>query len=222
MKICADLTEAIPDLVAGGVAEPARSELLAHAARCAPCSAALAETMTVADGLLAFAPHIEPPPGFETRAVATMAEGWRGQRGLPRARRRPSRDATVLAAAVAAAVLVVCGVVVGRVTGDGPASGEVEVAVVRTAGGDRLGLVEIDRSEPAKVIISVDGEQSWRGEWTCEMRGRDGRWVRVGTWTADEVTNGVWAAGLPAAAADATEMRILSSSGRVIATASLE
>lgn len=200
------------DLALGHVAEPRRGELLDHAATCAPCGELLADLSTIGDRLLHLAPEVDPPVGFEAGAVARM--------GAPVERPR-SGGRLPLAPALAAAAVVVAllaGIAIGR--GEIRAAGGDTVAPVVTREGERIGTVEL-HPEASRLILTMDGDSNWDGTWTCVVQDGSGKWVEVGSWTADDVTNHVWAAGLEPSLRSARAMRILGDSGAVIASADL-
>ena len=200
------------DLALGHVTGPRRAALLDHAAACARCDEVLADLAAVCDRMLHLAPEVEPPVGFEARAVARM--------GVRRRRPRTLRLAVAVAAAV---VLLLAGVAIGVAADGDRGEGDSDLVAggpILTAEGKTIGTAELqrgERGEAARVVLTMDGPSSWKGTWTCELE-VDGRWVEVGAWTADEVTNHVWAAGVNPALAGATRMRILGGSGSVIAT----
>jgi len=69
---CDQFDEQAEDLALGHIDEPQRSQLLAHASTCPPCQSLLEGLGTVADRLLLLAPQLEPPAGFESRALARV------------------------------------------------------------------------------------------------------------------------------------------------------
>lgn len=209
MTTCAQFGEEAADLALGHVSEPRRGELLAHAGGCSPCGGLLADLSSVGDRLLELVPEVDPPVGFEARAVAGMIPV------VPSPRPRRTL-ALAVAAAAAAVVLLLAGVAIGRRS----AGGDLARGTIVNRSGERLGTVELDRSAD-RLILTMDGASDWDGTWTCELAD-DGRWVAVGTWTADEVTNHVWAAGVDPALGDATAMRITAGGTTVIATAMLQ
>jgi hypothetical protein len=210
--MCAELDAVVVELVVGRVDEPRRSELLAHAARCGRCDLLLRDVIAVSDRLLASAPQAEPPTGFETRVVESM--GHRERRG--RGRRGPRAAVTV---AVAAGALVVAGI--GFLLGRGSDPEPVVVAApVVDDGGDPVGTMELWTAGAPHLVLEMDGPSTWPGTWSCELLD-DGRWVEVGTWTADDVVDHTWAVAVDGSVLDATEMRIRGGDGTVIASASL-
>ncbi|MEX2546950.1 MAG: hypothetical protein WD830_04080 [Chloroflexota bacterium] len=211
---CEDFGRDAVEVALGHLGEPRRSELTAHAATCTTCERHLAELVAITDRMLELAPEIEPPAGFEARALAGMAPPGRASAG---ARRRPVvafAGAAVLLIALMALALVLSG------TG-GDEAPEWRAAPIVSRRGDEIGAVELFGADPHRLVVTMEGPADWTGVWTCQVR-VGGRWVDVASYTADDVTNGVWAAGLRPPAAEATGMRILGSSGAVIATAELD
>ena len=89
---CAEVRDLLAEAALGVLAEPERSEVLAHMESCAGCRRALDELLQVSDRLVALVPEAEPPPGFEHRVL--------------RARRCTGRDAVAMVSVAAAAVVV--------------------------------------------------------------------------------------------------------------------
>ncbi len=216
---CAAFGEAAPALAVGTVAEPYRSELFTHAASCASCAAALADLSEVADGLLNLAPEVEPPVGFETRAVARMGHPPDASTGA--ATWRQWHRSVAIAASVV--VSLAAGVVLGRTTADRPdAAAPAASGVIVSVTGQRVGTVDLEARATPRVVLTMDRSGSWPGVWTCQIRAADGRWVDVGSYTAEDVIGRVWAAGIDLALLGSSEMRILDGSGTVVATATLD
>lgn len=214
---CGDVDDALADLLVHAVPEPDRAGLLAHVHSCSRCAAALADAVAVSEAMLEVAPAVESPDGFELRAVARMTSA---------AVSRPAAPSLTRALLPAAAVfLVLLGGFLGggltRSRSEGKPN-DVGSAPILATSGDRLGVADVhwDAHAP-RIVITMSEDVDWEGTWTCQLRGDGGAWVDVGTWTADDVNHGVWATGLPVELAGSPEMRILGSSGRVIASAAL-
>ncbi|GAA4287038.1 hypothetical protein [Georgenia daeguensis] len=126
--------DALVDLALGEVVEPGRSALARHLVGCEQCREEYASVAAGLEQVLAAAPTVAPPPGFEARALAAMGPGRRGGDGAssdvvhgagsrgrrddaptsapptPGARRpRAHRRRTVLVAAAAAVVELAVG-----------------------------------------------------------------------------------------------------------------
>ena len=204
---CPTFEEAAEELALGLTAEPRREELLGHASMCGRCRRLLADLGATVDALLELAPEVEPPVGFESRAVEAMGAGGR--------RRRPG----ILAAAAVAVVLVVAGAVTTFRTADQETD---PVAALRTGSGRAIGRVELVAEPRPRVIVLVEGPDDWSGTWGCELRDKAGRWVEVGTWTAQDASAGVWSTPVDAEHLDARAMRITGAGGDVLATAEFD
>lgn len=209
---CDDFQRDAADLALGHVPEPRRTDLVRHAAQCMVCDRSLTDLVAVTDRLLELAPEVEPPAGFETAAVSRMSPTTRGA--------APRRRLAILAGAgvvVLVAVTVLWALVAPWPSGDDPAT---RSAAIVSRSGDRVGTVEVDGAASPRLIVTMEGPSDWSGVWTCEVLAA-GEWVQLGSWTAEEVVNGVWAAGLPPSMTEVTAMRILGDSGAVIARAEL-
>lgn len=221
---CAQVEERLEELALGEVAEPERSSLLAHVARCGDCRRQLDEVLALTDSLLALAPAAEPPAGFESRVlerlgVARMPNGGRGA-GTGRS---PWR---LVAVAVAAAALVVAvaltSFAVGRrqqptVAGAVRAQG----AIVR-ADGSAAGSIRLVAADRPYVLVTIDQPRAAAGSVTCRLTMADGRSVEVGSWSYDDVRAGVWAVGIDESLLSAVGMELVDERGTVVATASLD
>lgn len=75
---CDELREAAPELALGGIDDPERARLFAHAAGCPACQARLDELALLVDQLLVAAPELEPPAGFEGRVLDHLATAAAG------------------------------------------------------------------------------------------------------------------------------------------------
>lgn len=215
---CALVEARLEDLALGQVPEPERGALLAHAAGCGRCGPALAETAALVDELLALAPRVEPPAGFEGRALAAMGSE---PSGVGHDRRR--RAGSMLVAAAAVIVVAVVGLAALRIAGDGSGGDGpgVRRAAVLALSGDEIGEVVVT-ADPARIILALDGPADWPGTWTCEVRDLRGRWRRVGAWTADDVADGRdWSSPLPASGTEPVAMRVRGATGAVLALADL-
>lgn len=62
----------LSELATGAIAGDERALVLEHLVGCAPCRQELTRLTRAADALLAFAPRMEPPPGFESRVLAAL------------------------------------------------------------------------------------------------------------------------------------------------------
>jgi hypothetical protein len=167
----------------------------------------------VTDRLLHFAVDVDPPAGFETKAVASMVPG----RAVPQ---RASRRVRALATGVVVVLCLLTGIVVGRSL-DRPTSSPARAGPIVTSSGSRIGEADLDASA-RRIVLTMDRESQWPGTWRCELDDGRGRWVEVGSWTADDVNSRVWASGVDQSLVDARRMRIRDDAGDVVAVATLE
>jgi hypothetical protein len=98
---CADFQALLPELAAGVAAGDERARALRHLNGCADCRRELDALAALADDILALAPAVEPPAGFESRVL---------RRIVPPTRHWPRRALRLVVTAVLA---VVVGVGVG-------------------------------------------------------------------------------------------------------------
>ncbi|QFY06555.1 hypothetical protein GBF35_07550 [Nonomuraea phyllanthi] len=74
---CGQAREAIPELAAGALSGEERAAALGHLADCPACRRELEEATRMVDALTSIAPAEEPPPSFESRVLARIAEARR-------------------------------------------------------------------------------------------------------------------------------------------------
>lgn len=221
---CERVDELADDLVLGHLDEPQRGRLLAHVERCPACRARVDGLADLVDRMLVLAPEHEPPAGFEARVLARIGAASRGTHAVAATagagHRRPPRR--WLVAVVAAAALVVgalVGVAAGR-TGRTPS----EVArsgIITRADDVRVGTVALVRASRPYVLVTIDHPQPGGAEVYCDLQTADGRTVRVGSWSYDDVMTNVWAAGISADLLDAVGMQVVTEDGTVVASADL-
>ena len=202
---CDEFHEQVDDLALGQLEEPSRSAALAHAAGCQSCQTLLAGLGGVADRLLLAAPQLEPPAGFESRALARMGASTATRTG---------RWVT----AVAAVLIVVAGAVLWWAANDDAAS-DVVAARIEAADDVTIGAVELRSTPTPHVLVMIDAPRPDPGTRTCELQREDGTWVSVGSWEVDDIAAGVWAVGIAPELLDATAMRIVADDGTVLAAA---
>ncbi len=87
---CAWSLDVAPELALGVLNGPERAETLEHLSTCAPCRTTVAGYTEVVDALTLVAPEVEPPAGFEDRALRRLGKGddrpwWRRREGRRRA-----------------------------------------------------------------------------------------------------------------------------------------
>ena len=195
---CEKFDDHADELALGQVDEPLRSQLLAHAARCAHCHALLDSLGTVADRLLLAAPQIEPPAGFENRVLGRLDVAPVGSTGR--------RSGFRWAIAGAAAVGIACaGALVAVQFDDEPTAATTAIVA---AAGTEVGSVQLIAEPTPHVLVVIDAPRPGPGIRACELQRPDGTWETVGWWDAAAIATGVWAVGIEPDLLDATAMRI--------------
>lgn len=207
---CEEFDAHVDELALGQLNELMRSRLVAHALDCPHCHSLLDGLGTVVDRLLLFAPQVEPPAGFEGRALARLDDAAaHSTRRTPR-----TRGVLFVAAAAVAAAIAVAGVFVAARVDDEP---EMVTGAIMAAG-TGIGSVQLIAEPTPHVLVVIDAPRSGPGIRACELQRADGTWETVGWWDAADIVSGVWAVGIDPALLDATAMRITANDD-VIATA---
>jgi hypothetical protein len=225
-------------LALGEVDEPGRSELAHHLAACEPCREEYSAVVAGLEQVLAAAPTVAPPPGFEGRVLAAMGMTRRPATG-PRATRTahphgPGRSGRRRRSVLLAAAGAVAGLVVGAggallATQDpaGPGGGPTAPApsaapsytgadLVR-ADGTVVGHVAGSRFDGDDVLV-VDVSQAPEGvRYECRGVLPDGTEVPLGDWTIGPERSATWVVPDPGA----TAVRLVTDSWKVWADAAL-
>ncbi len=231
---CEDQVENLAELALGILTGRQRAATLAHVDACQRCSEELEQLSHAADAVVSVAPEIEPPMGFEVRLFSRMglteapAVAKRSRSARKRATAQwGSRLPRWALASAAAVVALALGLGIGWSTGSssnggaprqGPGGAEVSVGAL-TANGSSVGSVNTyGGSKPWMIVTLAD---SWSdGKVTCEVVTKDGVTHEVGSFTAKD-GYGAWGAPLRVAPQDVQKAEVVSSSGKVIATAVL-
>ena len=176
---CEDFREVVEELALGGVDDPRRARLHAHAAACPACQARLDELALLVDRLLLAAPELEPPAGFVGRVLdhlATAAAGAPRPRatgtattmakagGVATRRDRRRRRPLLVAAAVVVLVAFTGGLLLGIVgrgeDGSAPQAASTTSASA-PAGGAPAGAGEATvQAISSGPILRADGTRS--------------------------------------------------------------
>ena len=212
---CELFDDGVDELALGLVDEPERGRLLAHAAECPRCQTRLDELVVLGERLLLVAPEVEPPAGFEERALERMGvqPGPAGHQG--RWRRRTA-TAAVAVAAVAVLALTI-GMALGRSMTSEPSPVASRSGVIVAASGTHIGTATLLSAPRPHLLVSVPQPRPGPGLRTCELELADGRRVSVGTWTYGEIASGIWAVGLDPGLLDAVAMHVVAEDGSVLA-----
>jgi hypothetical protein len=187
-----DQTRDVAAELALGIADgEQRASALRHLADCADCRRLVEELSAVGDELLLLAPDIDPPAGFESRALARIAPAPR-----PRRRRRAFFGAVAMAAAAAAAAVFIT---LGATSDDrhlaehfratlAVAHGSAfEAAPLRDPGGARAGVVYGYRGRPSWIFLAMYAPYRERG-YRAELVTKAGQRVPLGSLRLDQRT----------------------------------
>lgn len=194
--------EAALELLDGAV----RAEVLAHVAGCGACRSELDALAATADLLLTAVPPAEPPPGFESRVLARMAEERPARHG---------RDRRWLLPAAAAVVAAVVGLGAGLVLGNDGRRADVVAARLLGADGSPVGQVLVS-DDPDRMVCVLDGSPAGARYDVDVTAG--GRVARVGSFAA-EGPGRPWATDLPVDGGAVRRVVIRDADGEVRATA---
>jgi hypothetical protein len=225
LQPCNEHSENLAELALGILTGRDRAATLAHVDTCVPCAEELEQLAHAADAVLSVAPETEPPVGFEVRLFNRMgvADGLTGLAAPPRAPLRwVARAPRWVLAAAAAVIALAAGLSIGwsvsGPTGGGSSGRAVEQAAL-TEHGARVGTVETYGGSSPWMIVTL-ADSSAQGRIFCEVVTDDGVTHKVGAFSA---TYGyaAWDAPLRVAPQDVRKAEVVSSSGTIIASASL-
>lgn len=208
---CEEFDDRAEDLALGLVDEPDRSELLAHVVECPACQSLLDGLGTVVDRLLLVAPQVEPPAGFENRALARL--------GATPVAPRQRFKVPLWAVASVALVVGVSGIALGRMIDGSPTRQSARRATIVTTTGTELGFVQLVADPTPHVLVTIPVPRAQPGVRNCELKLPNGTWIKVGSWKVSDIAHGTWAVGIENNLLGATAMRITTESGTTLATA---
>lgn len=211
---CAECAEDLASVALGIVSGRRREEVLAHVEGCPTCAAELEGLSVVADNLLALAPEIEPPWGFESRLARRLRTDALARRHAPRRR--------VLVAALAAIVLLALGIGAGALATRGgapatPSATSRPVEARLTSGRQVVGDVIVSSGSRPWVVMTIDSGP-WSGSVTCEVVLAGGKVLTMGTFRLAD-GYGAWGYPLSAPRDEVRGARLVSSRGVVLARA---
>lgn len=184
------------DLALGLVDGPDRARMAAHLLECSGCRWEYDDIVGTLPEILAAAPEVEPPVGFDARVLSRV---------LPQAEDQALRPAWrrhlwwVAAAAVAIPGLLLVGAWLAGSGSEPDRSGE--TAELTALDGDLVGSVSIsDLDGRATMVVAVvDAPPDVR--YRCRTTLQDGTVVESGRWTPSD-GQGAWVVLLPDGAAD--------------------
>jgi hypothetical protein len=200
-----------------------RARVVEHLAPCGSCTARVRGFADVGDALLLLAPQVEPPLGLDVRVLEAIDR----DRVSPNVSVRPHRRSVrtmrlpkVGAALVAVALIVGFGL--GRLV-DRPASPVVVTHPLVLSSdvpyGSNGGSITLAGGDTPWMVVSV-AHLGYTGDVTCVVTLANGSKARLGRfWIADG--DGSWSTRLPVRAAEVKYAKILTSSGALLAAASV-
>jgi len=208
--------------VALGTAEVRdRDDLVAHVDHCPRCRRELRQLSDTADVLVALAPAVEPPVGFESRVLDRLGT----DRAVPlRPEPRPRWGVRWAVAASVVVLTVTSGLVswaLGHSAAPPPTVAAGHVVVARLTADHRpVGHVVV-QAAPDPWISMALALGTGDGRVRCELRTTDGRFVTVG-WMRLVDGYGAWAAPVGEGTATTVDgVRVTDATGRVLAAAPL-
>jgi hypothetical protein len=224
---CERLSELAPELALGIADGEERAWALDHLAGCPDCRARVERLAALADELLAVAPAVEPPGGFEARVAEAIGAEARPARGRPWGWRRFALPAVAALAAFAGAAAVWVGLDDDRELADSyretlaVANGEYfDAAPFELPGGRQVGYVYGYQGRASWVLAVVyDGVPD--GRYELEVVTHDGRKLPV---RELEVVDGLGSAGAvtPVDYSELAMVRLLDPDGREVAESELQ
>jgi hypothetical protein len=235
---CEQLRECVAELALGVLPARERATAVAHLQDCPSCCEAVRELALTADGLLDLIPGTEPPIGFEARVLQRIGVPrypLRHSRTVPPHSQQPPRTRWQRLALLGAAAVLAFGVgaggwAIGNSSGahapaapSAPASTgpALRTAALTMAGGRAVGQVFAYPGRSPWVYMSVDAEEAGIARDAmvrCQLQLGVGSTVSIGTFA---LTGGYghWGGAYPDGSAPVSGVRLLTSDGSVLATA---
>jgi hypothetical protein len=240
---CAEFADVAAELALGVLTGRERARALAHLDRCDACRDNVRQLTATGEELVGLLPAIEPPAGFETRVMERLGLGTPTPgpaRQLSPARRlgrkladwiggwtridgvsHPRRILAVAAVAVAVIVAGLGGWGLHAATSS-PTASPLSSAALLTASHRTAGTVYFYDAGSRWLYMSVDipsgSGAAENGTVICQVEGRDGRVITVGSF---RLTGGYgyWGSPDPVASGPLAGARLVTTTGTVVATA---
>jgi hypothetical protein len=226
---CEQVRELAPELALGIAEGEERGAALRHLNGCAGCRRLVSELSSVGEELLLLAPAHDPPPGFESRVLAGLAEpvGRGGLRPQARGRRWLAVAAAVVLAAALGGGSVFLATAGDRRLADGyqavlsQGQGSFFAAAPLQAAQGRVGTVFGYQGHPSWVMVTLQPPVRAGSRFRVQVLTRDGRYLPVG----DAVlggASGAWGGQLPVDLSAVHELRFVGSDGRTAFAATFD
>jgi hypothetical protein len=210
---CEELHELAPELALGIADGDRRAAALDHLAGCDGCREELVRLTRSVDAVLATAPAVEPPSGFEVRALSTF------EPVAPPPRRRPPLLAAAAAVLAIIALLAASAAIVNS-RNDRPteqAASAADASLLAPDGTD-VGNVRIERTSAgggatrSTLVVSVDaGAPEGRYRVQCDYE--SGRPYGAGQLAVGPDGLASWRADVAVPTYDLRRVRLISTTG---------
>jgi hypothetical protein len=207
---CEAVQESSAEFALGILPPSARARVAAHLLRCPDCRREVEEFGRLGDRLLDLVPGVEPPLGFDRKAVRRMGGG--GSVGWITSLARRRGVLTVAAAGVAAVAAALIAVV--AISG-GHKHYPTHLEASLTSGGHPMGSVYVGGSPPW-LTMRLHGVEA--SVVTCQLLESDGQTVAVGTFGLVH-GSGTWSAPEPVPLGQITGIRVVTPSGSTVVSA---
>jgi hypothetical protein len=229
---CTAVREMAPEVAIGVASAEDRAAVLEHVLNCSSCRDLLADLSTVVDDIVALAPRLEPPGGFESDVLDRLRPNGAAPPAVPLAG-RPRRARPL--ALVAAAVIVVAGLTATVVYRLGDADRKLADyvrATLAVANGEYYAAAELLGPDGARegVLFAYQGHPSWvflvveqapsPERFTVEYVTLQGSIGTIGDGVALS-TDSPWGTVLPVAVHEIAVVRVLDADGDLVLSARL-
>lgn len=206
---CIELRDMVAELAVGALGGGERARAVAHLSVCPHCRQEAADLTRVADDLLLLAPETEPPPGFESRVLASLGRHRSATRPPARHRLR------MLAAAAALIVAAVGGGVAARVTAPDEEPAQVRTALALSASGRATCRVVVTGGDPASLVLTLDGSSGFSADYVVEAQPATGDPIPLGRFSLVD-GHGMFATTVGVDGADLRSVRVFDTEGKLL------
>jgi hypothetical protein len=228
---CGDLADVAAELALGVLTGRERADAVAYLDQCDACRENVRQLTVTGEELLGLVPSREPPTGFETRVLDRLGftEPSYGRSGPRHGRPRPAPRSRWLLAAAAGAVIVAAAGLGGwglhgsaparPGTASGPPRSTLTWTALTSATHQDVGSIFLYRGAQAWLYMTVDTETG-NGQVICDLKERNGHILPLGSFKLSH-GYGYWGHPEPVPVSQVVGAQLTSTSGKVLATASL-